>query len=138
MELAAMILAFWMLSFRPAFPLSSFTFIKRLFSSSSFSATRVVWSAYLRLLILLPQSWFQLVLNPAWHFIWCTLLLQETVKDREAWHAAVHGITKSWTPLNDCIHSAYTLHISYMLQSMGSQRVGHHWMTAFILHTLCI
>ena len=23
--------------------------------------------------------------------------LQEKVEDREAWHAAVHGITKSWT-----------------------------------------
>ena len=23
--------------------------------------------------------------------------LQEVVKDREAWHAAVHGVTKSWT-----------------------------------------
>jgi len=23
--------------------------------------------------------------------------LLETVKDREAWHAAVYGITKSWT-----------------------------------------
>ena len=22
--------------------------------------------------------------------------LQEMVKDREAWHAAVHGVTKSW------------------------------------------
>ena len=30
----AMILIFWMLSFKPAFSLSSFTFIKRLFSSS--------------------------------------------------------------------------------------------------------
>jgi len=27
--------------------------------------------------------------------------LQEMVKDREAWHAAVHGITKSWTCLKD-------------------------------------
>ena len=25
--------------------------------------------------------------------------LQEMVKDREAWHAAVYGITKSWTRL---------------------------------------
>ena len=25
----------------------------------------------------------------------------ETVKDREAWHAAVHGVTKSWTRLSD-------------------------------------
>jgi len=23
--------------------------------------------------------------------------LQETVKDREAWRAAVHGVAKSWT-----------------------------------------
>ena len=23
--------------------------------------------------------------------------LQDIVKDREAWHAAVHGVTKSWT-----------------------------------------
>ena len=49
-----MILVFRMLSFKPAFSLSSFTFIKRLFSSSSLSAIRVVSSAYLRLLIFLP------------------------------------------------------------------------------------
>ena len=52
--LDAMISIFWMLSFRPAFSLSSFTFIKRLFSSSSLSAIRMVSSAYLRLLIFLP------------------------------------------------------------------------------------
>ena len=34
MKLDAMIFVFWMLSFKPAFSLSSFTFIKRLFSSS--------------------------------------------------------------------------------------------------------
>ena len=28
--------------------------------------------------------------------------LQELVIDREAWHAAVHGITKSWTQLSNC------------------------------------
>ena len=27
--------------------------------------------------------------------------LQEIVKDTEAWHAAVHGVTKSWTRLNN-------------------------------------
>ena len=27
--------------------------------------------------------------------------LQESVMDREAWRAAVHGITKSWTRLSD-------------------------------------
>jgi len=47
-------LSFWMLSFKPAFSVSSFTFIKRLFSSSSLSAIRVVSPACLRLLIFLP------------------------------------------------------------------------------------
>ena len=27
--------------------------------------------------------------------------LRRIVKDREAWHAAVHGVTKSWTRLSD-------------------------------------
>ena len=53
MGLDAMSLVFWMLSFKPTFSLSTFTFIKRLFSSSSLSAIRVVSSAYLRLLIFL-------------------------------------------------------------------------------------
>ena len=53
MGLDAMILVFWMLSFKLAFSLSSFTFIKRLFSPSLLSAIRVVSSAYLRLLIFL-------------------------------------------------------------------------------------
>ena len=53
MGLEAMILVFWMLSFQSTLSLSSFTFIKRHFSSSSLSAIKVVLSAYLRLLIFL-------------------------------------------------------------------------------------
>ena len=54
MGLDAMILVLWMLSFKPTFSLCSLPFTKRLFSSSSLSAIRVVPSAYLRLLIFLP------------------------------------------------------------------------------------
>ena len=27
--------------------------------------------------------------------------LRELVKDRESWHAAVHGVAKNWTQLRD-------------------------------------
>ena len=60
-QMPSMIFIFWMFSFKPAFSTSTFTFIKRLFSSSSLSATRVLSSAYLSLLIFLP-----IVLIPAW------------------------------------------------------------------------
>ena len=54
----AMILVFWVLSFKPTFSLSSFTFIKRLFSSSSLSAIRGchlhVWGHW----YFSWQSWF--------------------------------------------------------------------------------
>ena len=47
-------LRFLNVSFKPTFSLSSFTFMKRLFSYSLLSAIRVVVSVYLRLLIFLP------------------------------------------------------------------------------------
>ena len=34
---------------------------------------------------------------------------QEMVKDKEAWHAAVHGVAKSWTQLNDRTTTATTI-----------------------------
>ena len=49
-----MILVFWML-YKANFFSSSFTFIKRLFSSFSLSALKMVSSAYLRLLVFLPE-----------------------------------------------------------------------------------
>ena len=50
----SIILIFWMLSCKPDFSLSSFTFIKRLFISSSRSGIRVESSAYLSFFIFLP------------------------------------------------------------------------------------
>ena len=53
MRLYVMVLVFWMLSFKLAFSLSSFTIMKRLFSSLLF-AIRVLSFVYLKLLIILP------------------------------------------------------------------------------------
>ena len=65
-------LSFWMLSFKPAFSLSSFTFIKRLFSSFSLSPIRVVPSANLRLLIFLPAILISLsFIQPVLHDVLC-------------------------------------------------------------------
>ena len=69
----AMILAFWMLSFKPTFSLSSFTCIKRLFSSS-LSAIRVVSPAYLKFSrsvvsdSLWPHGLWRARLLPPWGF----------------------------------------------------------------------
>ena len=71
----AMILVLWMLSFKPAFSLFSFTFIKRLFSSSSLFVIRVVPSAYLRLLIFLPAVLIPACASHTQRFSWCTLLI---------------------------------------------------------------
>ena len=75
----AMILVFWMLSFKPAFSLSSFTLIKRLVSFSSLSAARVVSSAYLRLLIFLPAIIKVKMRSWEWDsaLIWWMFLLEE-------------------------------------------------------------
>ena len=58
MGLDAMMLVFWMFHFKPNFSVLSFTFIKRLFSSSLLSAIMVVSSVYLSLLIFLLAIFF--------------------------------------------------------------------------------
>ena len=45
--------------------------------------------------------------------------LQETGKDREAWHAAVHGVTKSWTRLSDRQQQQQVLMLKLKLQYSG-------------------
>ena len=80
-------LSFWMLSFKPTFSLSSFTFIKRLFSSSLLSAIRVVSSAYLRLLILLPAVLIPVCasFSPAFRMIYSAKKLNKQGDNIQPW-----------------------------------------------------
>ena len=84
----AMILVFWMLSFKPTFSLSSFTFIKRIFSSSSLYAIRVMLSVYLRLLIcllaiLIPACYLS---SLAFCMMYSTYKLNKQGDDIQTWH----------------------------------------------------
>ena len=88
MGLDAMILAFWKLNFKPAFSLSSFIFIKRLFSSSSPWAVRVVSSAYLRLLIFLPAILIPACASSslAFHMMYSAYKLNNQGDNIQPWH----------------------------------------------------
>ena len=96
----AMVLVFWMLSFKPTFSLSSFTFIKRLFSSSSLSAIRVVSSAYLKLFISLLA-----ILIPAcasfsllFHRMYSAYKLNKQGDNIQSWHTPFPIRTQSVIP----------------------------------------
>ena len=77
--LDVMILVFFMLNFKPYFLLSFLTLIRRLFTSSSFSAIRVVSAAYLRLLIFLPVILIPACgsYNPAFHMMYSAYKLNK-------------------------------------------------------------
>ena len=70
----AMTSSFWILSFKPVFSLSSFTLTKKLFSSASLSAIRVVSSSYLRFVDNSPGNldsslWFIHVPNISGYYV---------------------------------------------------------------------
>ena len=75
----AMILVFWTLSFKPAFSLLFFNYIKRLSSSSSLSAIRVVSSAYLKLLLFLLPTLVPACASssPAFHMMYSAYKLNK-------------------------------------------------------------
>ena len=92
-------LSFWTLSFKTAFSLSSFTLIKRLFTSSSHSAIRVVSSVYLRLFIFLPA----ILIPPyssslAFCIIYTAYKLNKHSDDIQPWHAPFTFLKQSVVP----------------------------------------
>ena len=100
MGLDAMIFAFWMLSLKPAFSLSSFTFIKKLFNSSSLPAIRVVSSSYLRLLIfplaiLIPACPSS---SPAFHMMYSAYKLSKQGDNIQPWGTPFPILNQSVVP----------------------------------------
>ena len=85
MTLDTMILVFWMLSFKSAFSFSSYTFIKRLFRSSSPPALRVVSFAILRLLIFLPAILAYVSSNPVFHMTYSAYKLNKQGDNIQRW-----------------------------------------------------
>ena len=53
--------------------------------------------------------------------------LRELVMDREAWRAAIHGVTKSWTQLRDWSDLIWTYHASFV-----SSLIRHQWFFSII------
>ena len=95
-----------MLSSKPTFSLSSFTFNKKLFSSSSLSAIRVVSSAYLRLLIfllavLIPASASS---SLAFHMMYSAYKLNKQGDNIQPWRTPFPIWNQSvfWCPVLTC------------------------------------
>ena len=121
MGLDDVILVFWMLSYRITFSLSSFTFIKRLFSSSLFSAIRVVPSAYMRLLIFLPA-----ILIPACASSSLVFLMMSTYKlnkqgdNIQPWHTLFPIWNQSVVPCSVLIVASWPAYRFLRRQVRGS------------------
>ena len=114
-------LSFSMLSFKLAFALS-FSTLKRLFSSSSLSAIRVVSSAYLRLLefllaIFIPACGSS---SPAFHMIYSTSKLNKQGDSIKPWQTLLSILSWSIAPFlvpTFASWSAYRFLISVQLLS---------------------
>ena len=96
----AMILVFWMFSLKPAFSISSFTFIMRLFSSSSLSVIRVVSCAYLRLLIFLQVILIPASVSPSstFHMRYCAYKLNRQGDNTQPWPTPFPVLNQSIVP----------------------------------------
>ena len=105
---------FLKLSFKLVFSLSSFTFIKRLFSSSSLSVIRMVSSAYLRLLMFLLGSLIPACASSslAFHMMYSAYKLNKQGDNIQPWHTPFPIWNQSVVP---CLNITKWKHL-YLMQ----------------------
>ena len=106
-----------MLNFKPAFSLSSFTFIKQLFSFSLLSAIRVVSSAYLRLLMFLLAILITACASssPAFHMMYSAYKLNKQGDNMLPYHTPFPVWNQSMSGPNSCFLTSIQI----------SQEAGH-------------
>ena len=101
------------------FSLSSFTLIKKLFSSSSLSAIRVAPCAYLRLLIFSQHSWLQLdSSSPPFHNMYCAQKLNKQSDNVQPRHTTLHQF---WT--TSLFHVQFCCFLIYIQVSQEAGKV---------------
>ena len=132
MEPDAMILVFWMLSFKPTFSLSFFTFFKS--SLVPFPFLPLVWY-HLHVWdcwYFSWKSWFQLATHPAWHFAWHALRLSQI--NQVTINSLVVLLSQSWT--SHC--SIQGANCCFLTQTQVSQATGNMvWYSLFKNFPVC-
>ena len=56
--------------------------------------------------------------------------LWETVKDREAWCTALHGVSKSWTQLSDWTTTNFNTTWVHWVQNFWNMLLEHRWFSS--------
>ena len=131
MQPDAKILVFWILSFKPVFSLS-FMFIKRLFSSSLLFANRMVLSAYLKLLIFLPEILIPAYdsSSPAFLMMHSAYKLNKQGDNVQPWRTPFPILSQSIVPCLVLIVAswpAYRRQVKYSMVTILNAAVPHIW-----------
>ena len=129
---------FFYVSLEPAFSLSSFTLFRRLFSSSLLSTIRVLPSAYLRLLIILPSVFIPNCASssPAFHVMYSAYKLNKQGGNMQPCHTLFPILNQSVVP---CLvltagHCVWILLLKpYWWRHWGSEWLSSHTHKGFII-----
>ena len=139
MRLDAVILIFWMLSFKPKFSLSSFTFIKRLFNSS-LSAIRVVSSVYLRLLIFLLEILIPACASssPAFCMMYSAYKLNKQSDNTQPWHTPFPILNQCVAPCPILTVASWPAYRFLRRQVVWYSHLFKNFLQFVVIHTVTV